>query len=191
MYSKTLLIFYGFLLAEVNSIAVPDDPSCAVGNTKTTKDCCVVPKVVDPVLKARCKAENPLDPNEVKTDGCCVARCSMINLNVFQNNIIDKAAAKRALRATVGADPQFAPITNRIIDACANKVNMDASLRVPPISAATGVEGCSLRPELFIDCVSLQMFQQCPASALTKDAGCDALMAKANSGKCYFETLEG
>ncbi|XP_055612071.1 general odorant-binding protein 67-like [Uranotaenia lowii] len=181
-----------FLLGGVLSQRRTDSPDCALNNEKTVEDCCKMPYLVKAELHEYCRTANPGNPNVVKTDGCCVARCILTTTEVFKNNTIDSEFARVFFNVTVGSDSQFSgPLIDAIIEDCAEQINADDELEVPPLSASTGVEGCSMRPELFFNCVALQMFQQCPSSVWTDDPGCDALMVKAKSGACFYESLAG
>ncbi|XP_065075888.1 general odorant-binding protein 67-like [Ochlerotatus camptorhynchus] len=189
---STLIVV--LLLAGALAQPKPDDPSCIQGNRKRIPDCCRMPFQVDQSILNRCIAENPNialpAPGVQRTEGCCLIQCILTTVNAFNNNAIDKEAAKRATAETIGSDPNFSPLVDGVIDECYNLVNNNATFTATPVSATPGRPGCSFVPEGFINCVKSKLFQQCPAAVWTQDADCDQLKQKISTG-CSFYSLMG
>ncbi|KAL1375766.1 hypothetical protein pipiens_017303 [Culex pipiens pipiens] len=137
----------------------PDNPTCSQGDKKT------------------------------ETEGCCVAQCLLTSVNAFTNNAIDKDAVKQALKTTVGADPNFAPLVDGIVEQCHNSVSSNAALKATPVPATPGRAGCSFLPEAFVNCVGSTFVQKCPTAAWTNNDDCNQLKQKLASG-CSLASLK-
>ncbi|XP_039448451.1 general odorant-binding protein 67-like isoform X1 [Culex pipiens pallens] len=171
----------------------PDNPTCSQGNKKTVNDCCKMPSIGEQAVLNRCMAENPKPktpptPGTKKTEGCCVAQCLLTSVNAFTNNAIDKNAVKQALKTTIGADPNFAPLVDGIVEQCHSSVSSNAALKATPVPATPGRAGCSFLPEAFVNCVGSTFVQKCPTAAWTNNNDCNQLKQKLASG-CSLASL--
>ncbi|KXJ81309.1 general odorant-binding protein 67 [Aedes albopictus] len=184
-----LLLLIGSAVAQPK----PDDPSCMEGNQKKALDCCRMPTLVEQSVMNRCITENPMTPpvpGVQRKEGCCIAQCVLVSLNVFKDNTIDRDAAKRVLTQSFGTNAGFNALIGGVVDECFNQVNNNAAYKVTPVASAPGRPGCSFMPEGFVNCIKSRFFQQCPDAAWTKDAACDQLKQKISTG-CSFGSLMG
>ncbi|EAT36423.1 AAEL011487-PA [Aedes aegypti] len=171
----------------------PDDPSCMEGNQRKAHDCCRMPMLVEQSVMNRCMTENPMTPpvpGVQRTEGCCIAHCVLTTLNAFRDNLIDAAAAKRALTQSMGANSSFVSLVSGVVDECVNLVHGNAAYKVAPVASTPGRPGCSFMPEGFVNCIKGRFFQQCPTAEWTRDAACDQLKQKLTAG-CSFGSLMG
>ncbi|XP_055535891.1 uncharacterized protein LOC129724764 [Wyeomyia smithii] len=170
----------------------PDNPICMKGITKTEKDCCRLPSLVDQSIDNRCALENPtmISPSAKKTEGCCIAQCVLTTLNALENDTVDRAALKKSFLVADGIDRNFSPLFNNTIDDCSNVINNNSVFKATPVSSVLGRPGCSFIPEGFFDCVKSSLFQRCPVAVWDDISECKQLKQKLSAG-CSFASLTG
>ncbi|XP_021695489.1 general odorant-binding protein 67 [Aedes aegypti] len=172
-----------------------ENKTCYQGNQKTAAECCPLPRMMEKSIADMCnskyKALSPRVPPGVrKTEGSCVTQCIFTTIGGYneKNNTLNIEAIRKAILTTTANAKAFLPLLNSSIDHCYPIISKDPQFLATPVSPIPEREGCSFLPPALMNCIKIDLFQNCPQKKWNNATECQRLNEKITTG-CSFSSI--